>query len=428
VVRRLQFLVAGAVLVVIAFSTGADFLFFLVYLGVLVVGGSYVLTRYGLSDLEAGYTLDRLQAQVGENLRATYTLRNTSRLPKLWLEAYNPSTLPVPLPGRAIALGPRAERTWIARVPLVRRGHFRIDPLVVRTGDPFGLFEASATVGGGSAIIVYPRVESLPRWRLPPAQVEGSRTSPERTLQTTPLVTSIRAYLPGDAYNRIHWKQSARHQDLQVKEFDLEQTADLWVFLDLQREVQAGEGDESTLEAGVRVVASVVSRALSENRAVGFSATAHRMTMIPADRGARQYQKLMQLLAAVTADGTSPLVEGLLRDLPRMRRGMTALVVTPSLERDWIRPLATLRSRGVGVTVCLLDALAYADHPPRVPSPGVAHPPLDGDPRREARLQAARNVRHALAEYDLPVHVVVPARPLGELLLSRGPAGRPARV
>ena len=102
-----------------AFATGADFLFFLVYLALLVVGGAYLLTRFGLADLEAGYALDRTHAHVGEQLRATYTVRNTSRLPKLWLEAYKPSTLPVALPGRALSLGPRAERSWAARVPLV---------------------------------------------------------------------------------------------------------------------------------------------------------------------------------------------------------------------------------------------------------------------------------------------------------------------
>jgi uncharacterized protein (DUF58 family) len=187
VIRRLQVLLVTLVLLIAAFSSGADFLFFLVYLGVLVVGGSYVLTRFGLSDLEAGYTLDRLQGQVGGSLRATYTMRNTGRLPKLWLETHNPSTLPVPLPGRAIALGPRAERTWTARVPLTRRGHFRVDPMVIRTGDPFGMFEASATVGTGATVMVYPRVEALPRWRLPAASIEGTHASPERTLQTTPL-------------------------------------------------------------------------------------------------------------------------------------------------------------------------------------------------------------------------------------------------
>src|SRR3990170_1205064 len=285
--RRLPAIGLGGALVIAAFSTGADSLFFLLYLGLLVVGGSYLVTRFGLADLEAGYALDRLNGQVGEALRVTYTIRNAGRLPKLWLEAFNPSTLPVPLPGRALVLGPRAERSWAARVPLVARGHFRVDPLVIRTGDPFGLFEASAMVGSGAGVTIYPRVEPLPRWRLPASTLEGTSATPERTSQATPLVTSIRPYAPGDAYNRIHWKSSARHQELQVKEFDLEQTADLWIYLDLDRRVQAGEGDESTLEAGGRVAAALAAEAMLENRAVGITAAGHRGAPLPADRGAR---------------------------------------------------------------------------------------------------------------------------------------------
>jgi len=67
-------------------------------------------------------------------------------------------------------------------VPLTRRGAFRIDALDVRSGDPFGFFEASASVGQGVSLIVYPRVEALPNWRLPTAMVEGSHAQPERTL------------------------------------------------------------------------------------------------------------------------------------------------------------------------------------------------------------------------------------------------------
>ncbi|HEV2006657.1 MAG TPA: hypothetical protein VGQ85_08600, partial [Candidatus Limnocylindrales bacterium] len=63
--RRLQLLVLGAILIVAAFSTGLPFLFYLVYLGVIVVGGSYVLTRLGLSDLEAGYAVNQLSGHVG---------------------------------------------------------------------------------------------------------------------------------------------------------------------------------------------------------------------------------------------------------------------------------------------------------------------------------------------------------------------------
>ncbi|MER3418977.1 MAG: hypothetical protein C4343_07840, partial [Chloroflexota bacterium] len=264
--RRLELLAVSSVVVVAALSTGLPFLYYLVYLVLLVVGGSYLITHVGLSDLEAGYALNTLHAHVGDELRLTYTLRNASHLPKLWLEVHNPSNLPGGIPGRALSLPSRTERTWRVRAPLIRRGHYRIDPLVVRTGDPFGFFEATATVGTGVSVVVYPRVEPLPSWKLPATGLEGGRLSPERTLQATPLATTVRPWAPGDAMNRIHWPSTARHAEIQVKEFELEQTTDVWCFLDLARDVQVGEGDDGTVELGIRVAAAVVDRALAERR------------------------------------------------------------------------------------------------------------------------------------------------------------------
>src|SRR5918998_1693675 len=99
--RRIQLAILAIVLVVAAFSTGADFLFFLLYLGLLVVGGAYLVTRFGLADLEAGYAIDRLHAQVGDSLSVTFTVRNAGPVPKLWLDINNPSTFPGPPPARA---------------------------------------------------------------------------------------------------------------------------------------------------------------------------------------------------------------------------------------------------------------------------------------------------------------------------------------
>ena len=98
-IRKLELLVVAVILVVAAFSTALPFLFYLLYLAILVIGGSYVLVRLGLSDLEAGYAVSQLHGHVGDRMRVTYTLRNTSRIPKLWLEIHNPTTLPGGLPG-----------------------------------------------------------------------------------------------------------------------------------------------------------------------------------------------------------------------------------------------------------------------------------------------------------------------------------------
>jgi len=423
VLRRVQLVAVGLVLLVAALTTGTQFLYFLVYLGALVLIGAWLLTRLGLSGLEAGFGVDRPQAQVGELVRAWYTLRNRSRLPKLWLEVHSPSTLPDPIPGRALSLGSRATRSWFVDVPLTRRGHYRIDPMAIRTGDPFGLFTASAAVGSGTVLVVYPAVEPLPAWKLPPALIEGSDAHAARTQHSTPLITGVRPYVTGDAFNRIHWKSSARQMELQVKEFDLEQTADLWLFLDLDRTVHSGTEDEATIETGVRACASIAAKAAASNRSVGFEAAGTRRFVVTSDRGPRQQQKVLHLLAAVQPDGHVPLQELLVDGLARLRRGMTAVVVTPSLDRSWVTPLASLRRRGIGCAVCIVDPLAHADRSRALD--GEA--PLDAEERTlmAADLQA---LRHALAEHELSPHVLLPVTPLATQIVTRSArVGVPAR-
>jgi uncharacterized protein (DUF58 family) len=215
--------------------------------------------------------------------------------------------------------------------------------------------------------------------------------------------------------NRIHWKSTARHGEIQVKEFDLEQTADAWIVLDLQRGIQTGKGDESTVEAAVRAAASIADKALQENRAVGMTVNVARTAFLPPDRGSRQHLKVMQLLASVEADGTAALVETLIATVGRLRRGMTAVIITPSLDPSWVRPLASLRSRGVACVVLTVDAAAYerAAHPaPALADDGTV-PPIQID---EEVAKRARALRHALAEYELTSFTISPGRPLGEIL------------
>jgi uncharacterized protein (DUF58 family) len=411
--RRLQLLLVGVVLLVAALTTGSQVLYFLLYLGALVIAGAWALTRLGLAGLEAGFALDRPQAQVGDTVQATYTLRNRSRVPKLWLEIHSPSSLPRPIPGRALALRGRTTRSWTVPIALVRRGHFRVDPMAIRTGDPFGLFTASASVGSGTALVVYPHVDPLPAWAVPPAFIEGTDAHAERTFQSTPLVTGVRPYVPGDAFNRIHWKTSARHGELQVKESDVEQTADLWLFLDLERSAHAGVDETATIETAVRACASLAARVTSSNRSVGFEAAGTRRLILPPDRGSRQHQKLLYLLAAVHPDGSVPLAEVLVDGLARLRRGMTALVVTPSLERTWVPQLARLRRRGIGCSVCIVDPVAHEE----ASRAALAEPPLDPD-ERATWERDLRALRHALAEHDLTSHVLAPGRPLGDLIVT----------
>jgi uncharacterized protein (DUF58 family) len=188
------------------------------------------------------------------------------------------------------------------------------------------------------------------------------------------------------------------------------------MFLDLDRTVHTGSFDNATIETVVRACASVSARALLENRAVGLAAVGARRAVLPVDRGGRQHQKVMQLMAAVQADGTEPLRELLVEGISHLRRGMTAIVITPSLDRGWVRPLTSLRTRGVACTVVIADPLAHLERSLEA----TGERPLAANAREEY-ARGLRAMRHALAEYELRSHVVVPGTPLGDQIVTVGP-------
>lgn len=400
-VRQLRFVFLGTVLVVAAFSTGITFLFFLVYLLAALVLGARWYAKRGLRGVRAGYHVLNPRAQVGEVLQAVYRVDNQTKWGKPWVELWNESNLPASLPGRVIGVRPEGSRQWLAKVTLMRRGSYRLGPLKVRTGDPFGLFTTEMTVGQPTSVVVFPKVVPLPNWRLPASPVDGSTPTRRRFEAASPLITGIRPYTHGDAINKIHWLSSVRHNELQVKEFDLEQTADLWLLLDLERAAHAGVGDGASVETAVTAAASIGLQTLSANRAVGLTASARRLHVLTPDRGQRVEQKILHLLANVQADGSRPLPEVLVASLPQLRRGMTLCIVTGSTDREWVRALATLRRRGVGVTVVLLDRASFVGR--------------DDDESR-AELNA---IRYALAEYDIGHRLLRSGDDLGEALASR---------
>jgi len=90
---------------------------------------------------------------------------------------------------------------------------------------------------------------------------------------------------------------------------------------------------------------------------------------------------------------------------------MTLCLVTGSTERDWVRALAGLRRRGVGVVVVLLDRHSF------VPEP--AEEDEAAREERDARRAEVAACRHALAEYDIETHLLHAGDDLGERLGGR---------
>ena len=301
--RRWFFFLAWGALFVVALSSGVDILFYVAYLLLFLVGATWWWTRSSISSMRVKRDVSQGYVHLGDEIELTYELSNDSRLGKIWLEVYEESNWPEPLPGRVLSIGGFATKRWKVAVPALRRGRFHLGPVVIRSGDPFGIFSAEHRARYDALVLVYPRVVALPYWQLPGSLLEGNVLTGRRSLQATSMVMGIRDYRPGDAFNHIHWRTSARHRTLQVKEFELDRTADLWIFLDLERRWHSGDGERSTEERAVTIAASVIAKALREHRSVGLVASGRSSGRFDPDRGTKQFSKLMQYLAEVSAGG-----------------------------------------------------------------------------------------------------------------------------
>ncbi len=318
------------------------------------------------------------RAQVGQPLVEHLRVDNRGRLAKLWLEIRDYSTLPGHVASRVVHAAGRSQTRWRAETVCGRRGRFRIGPLAIRSGDPFGLFPTSLRVPNTHELVVYPATVDVAAYPLPSGNLSGGASVARRTPSVTASVAGVREYVPGDPYNRISWASTARAGRVMVKEFDLDPTADLWVVIDLDREhhrvashpphspwwrAPAAPWLDASEEVAVTIAASFARRGADEGRGVGLIASGGHHEVIPTERSDRQYLKILEALAVIRADGNRPLAEVLTAESRRFGRQTALVVVTPSTDEAWVRALAEIVGRRVRASAIVVEADTFGPAP-----------------------------------------------------------------
>lgn len=357
-------LVLWLCLCVMALSTGWNAMWLLVYALGLLVAGSALWATWNVSGLELRRRHRTTRIQVGDTFVEQAVLEALPGpgqwWPRLWLELHDASDLPGHHLDGVLSLGPLGHRVWELRSECTRRGRFTLGPVWVTSGDPFGIFRTTRKLADATNIVVYPKAIPLPHFARVPGELPGGSLQGVRVQFSTPNVSSVREYRPGDAFNRIHWASVAKTRRLMVREFELDPTADVWIVLDLEGDAHTGSGLESTEEYAVTAAASLARHLLDQGRAVGLVS---QTATLPADRGPRQAERILEVLALVRADSTLSLSAMLSAETSRFARSSTLIVITPSTAETWARFCQALLGRGVHTTAVLIEAATFGTAP-----------------------------------------------------------------
>lgn len=107
-----------------------------------------------------------------------------------------------------------------------QRGNIPLPRFTVESRFPFGLFRTWALIQFDQAQLVYPKPSSHTPL---PIHLSGLSEGSKQVLTGNDDFKGLRNFVEGDSLKHIHWKNFARHNTLQTKEFSATTTNELWI-------------------------------------------------------------------------------------------------------------------------------------------------------------------------------------------------------
>jgi uncharacterized protein (DUF58 family) len=225
--RGTVFVILGTIAIVVGFAIGMPILFYVgsFALALTAVALTFVRTResalsvsrrFSLPVVEAGSTTAVTLRVDNNSKRATTEVRWRDALP--WRPWVTESGWMPPLSVKTRLASDRSAAELSYSLTPPQRGVFEIGPLVVEATDPFELAWGAWNVGSVSPLIVTPRVVPLATTALISRAGDGEARVVQRRSAGDDDDAMTREYRRGDAMRRVHWKASARHGSLMVRQ------------------------------------------------------------------------------------------------------------------------------------------------------------------------------------------------------------------
>lgn len=393
----MRWLLGAILLLLIGIALQLGLLVYAMYalLGVILL--SRFLARQWIEGLTATRECNRVVAEVGDVVAVVVDVKNSSSLPIPWLiieDSLPKSALiqkRLKVDGRRIQLvqiGPRGQKALLYQVKCQMRGYYQIGPLMIESGDLFGLHRRYRILTEPQFVLVYPKVIPLIGYDLSSRRPIGEIRMTHRLFEDPTRIAGVREYQRGDALNRIHWKATARTGKLHSRIFDASTVAGMTIVLDFHREMYPAQGEPQRSELAVTTAVSMANAVCQMGQQVGFVSNGRdaadrirtegwkhefrtrdaaqkdfgmqdesdrlRPVVVETQRGPEQFQRIREALARLELTDGLTFPQLLIETSSRMPRDATVLAVMGDVSTESAIALGNLRRNGFAVTAIVV--------------------------------------------------------------------------
>ena len=272
--RGVLFVLVGAAITTLAYLLERPELLAVGVIAIVAPLVAIVFVASSRPRLRVGRHLDPVVATVGEPVTVTVTVSGRARAAE-WIERV-PMRPGYAGPGRLPDVRRTRPATFSYRYWPAERGVVTVGSLLIEERDPIGLAVRVTDTVAEAAQLIVPVVVPLAAGPVPdPSSDAGPRTSRSRERADDDVVT--REYRSGDALRRVHWRVTARHGELMVRQDEPQAGPRARLLIDTARDayrdidtrpLRQGPPSGPSFEWGVRMAASAAGHLVERGYAV----------------------------------------------------------------------------------------------------------------------------------------------------------------
>jgi uncharacterized protein (DUF58 family) len=368
-----------------------------VLLGVLVV--SRLLARSWIGNVTATRYCEITTAEVGDLVPVRVVVRNEGKLPVPWMlledllsrQALEQRPPRLKVKGKRLHIALlRAGKEVVLRykVECRQRGYYQIGPLVLESGDVFGLHRRFRVETEPHFLMVYPKIVTLEGYELASRRPIGEVMLTHRLYEDPTRIAGVRPYEAGDPLNRVHWRATARTGTLHSKVYEPTTIAGATILLDFHAGAYPVRGEPYRSELAVMTAVSLANAVFEMGQQVGLVTNGRdaadrirqegyehdprtRQTarktgvmeekserlqpiIVETRRGVEQLHRIRETLARVELTDGMPFAGLVLETAGRLPRDATVIALLAEVSVETAVALGSLRREGFAVTAILL--------------------------------------------------------------------------
>ncbi len=340
----------------------------------------------------------------GDEATVTMTIKNHGRWTIAWLLVEDsvpkaammqrPPRIGIKKPRSAIMrLGSGETKQLTYRVRFDFRGYYQLGPLLVETGDLFGLHRRYRVLTEPVYVLITPKVVPLSGYDIASRRPIGEVRMTYRLFEDPTRIAGVRAYEEGDPLRRIHWHATARTGELHSKVYEPSTVAGATLLVDFHQAGYNSRAEPHRSELAVTTAVALANQVYLLGQQFGLYSNGrdaadrirqqgHRLEFrsriaaqtdaaevaksdrlrpveVRSARGPDQFQRMLETLARLELTDGLTFADLVVEVSSRLPRDATVIAVLPDVSEETAIALGTLKRGGYSVTAVVVT---YDEH------------------------------------------------------------------